>query len=317
MPSSQVIVLGPQRLAPTVREAVVEQGLHPANDRFAAVTAGWEEREEELEDLREHLGGQIVGLRLHERTEDVYAKDPALLQAVRSRHDRLRKLQGLYRLRLSYALDAARELLQREVTEDIAQFLDSERSSAIDAVCALDLEHLEHIRVVHQAFEDEWRPSEREVVAYHREEIRRDLADCAALLVAGGHVTVLLDRLRMFDVIPFLDQQPIFCWSAGAMALSDRVVVFHDSPPQGPGNAEVLEAGLGVFEGLVPLPHAKRRLRLDDPLRVGLFARRFGPAICAALDEETQLAWDGKLWTAKAGTRKLRADGQLEEVTAA
>ena len=114
-----------------------------------------------------------------------------------------------------------------------------------------------------------------------------------------------------------LKRQPIFCWSAGAMALSERVVVFHDSPPQGPGNAEVLEAGLDVFTGLVPLPHASRRLRLDDPLRVGLFARRFGPAICAALDEGTQLAWDGKAWKGGTGTRMLSPDGGLEEVTAA
>jgi len=317
MTTTEVIVLGPQRLEPTLRRAIVAHGLDPAQDGLAVVTAGWEEREEELEELREHLGGKVVGLRLHERTEDAYAKDPALLQAVRTRHDRLRKLQAIYRLRLSYALDAARALLLRETSEDLERLLESERESAIEAVRALDREHLEHIRAVHAEFEEEWHPGERDCVAHHREEIRRDLDESSALLVAGGHVTVLLDRLRMFDVVPLLQRQPIFCWSAGAMALSERVVVFHDSPPQGPGNAEVLEAGLNVFAGLVPLPHASRRLRLDDPLRVGLFARRFGPAICAALDEGTQLSWDGAAWTGAAGTRKLSADGGLEEVTAA
>jgi hypothetical protein len=315
--TNEVIVLGPQRLAPTVKREIVAHGLDPAQNGLAAVTAGWEEREEELDELRDHLGGRVVGLRLHERTEDVYAKDPALLQAVRARHDRLRKLQAIYRLRLSYALDAARALLRRESSQDLERLLESERHSAIEAVRALDREHLEHIRAVHEEFEDEWHPGERDSVAHHREEIGRELEECSALLVAGGHVTVLLDRLRMFDVVPLLKRQPIFCWSAGAMALSERVVVFHDSPPQGPGNAEVLEAGLDVFSGLVPLPHASRRLRLDDPLRVGLFARRFGPAICAALDEGTQLTWDGKAWKGGIGTRMLSPDGGLEEVTAA
>lgn len=314
---NDVIVLGPQRLAPTVKREMVAYGLNPEADRFAAVTAGWEEREKELTELQEHLGGHVVGLGLHHRTEDVYARDPALLGAVRARHDRLRELQGIYHTRLSYALDAAYSLLRRETTENLAALLDSERESAIEAVRVLDREHLEHIRAIHAAFEEDWHPSRRDSVARHIAEIRRELEGCTALLVAGGHVTVLLDRLRMFDVVSLLGEKPIFCWSAGAMALSERVVVFHDSPPQGSGNAEVLEAGLGVFAGLVPLPHASRRLRLDDPMRVGLFARRFGPAICAALDEETRLSWNGASWQAAAGTRKLTPAGVLEEVAAA
>ena len=35
---------------------------------------------------------------------------------------------------------------------------------------------------------------------------------------------------------------------------------------------------------MIPLPHATHRLRLDDPYRVALFARRFAPDACIALD---------------------------------
>lgn len=314
MISSEVVVLGPQRLEPTVKRAIEDvEGIDPA-DRFASVTAGWEEREQEIEELREHLGGQVVSLRLYERSEDVFHRDPALFQALRAREDRLRHLQQLYRIRLSFALDAARELLRRNGGEH-DELLESERRSAIEAVRTLDAEHLAHIRVVHEAFEEEWRPGERDSVAHHRAELADVMDGCKALLVAGGHVVVLLDALRLFDVPSLLGDRPLLCWSAGAMALSERVVVFHDSPPQGAGNAEVLEAGLGIFQGVVPLPHAKRRLRLDDPVRVGLFARRFGPDDCVALDEGSRIEWDGSEWTAGPGTRRLLVTGDLEEMT--
>jgi hypothetical protein len=98
------------------------------------------------------------------------------------------------------------------------------------------------------------------------------------------------------------------------MVLSERIVVFHDSPPQGAGNAEVLEAGLGAFQGVLPLPHARRRLQLSDRARVSLFSRRFEPAQCVALDEECRVEWDGSAWSAPSGTRRLTPEGTLVEV---
>ena len=98
------------------------------------------------------------------------------------------------------------------------------------------------------------------------------------------------------------------------MALSERVVVFHDSPPHGAGDAEVLEAGLGLHRGVVALPHASKRLHLHDRLRVGLFARRFAPAACVALDPLTRIVWDGVRWKGIPGTRRLAAAGDLLEV---
>jgi hypothetical protein len=50
-------------------------------------------------------------------------------------------------------------------------------------------------------------------------------------------------------------------------------------------------------------------------MRVSLFARRFGPALCAVLDEGTRVHWDGAGWTAGPGTQRLREDGKLEEIT--
>ena len=69
------------------------------------------------------------------------------------------------------------------------------------------------------------------------------------------------------------------------MALSERVVLFHDFVPHGVAQTEVFGEGLGVVQGLVPLPHMRRRLRVDDRVRMSVLARRFAPARCVVLDD--------------------------------
>ncbi len=312
-----IVVLGPQRLQPTLKDAIAElSGFDPRRARYAVVTAGWEERENEDRELVEHLGGAVTNLRLFQRAEQVFREDHALFQALLRRHERQQKLQELYRLRLTHALDAARALLYRSNPEDDRELVEIELRSAIEEVRVLDAFHVQRVRELHASFDTEWHVLERDAVAREREELGDVLESASAVCIAGGHVGVLLSRLRLFGFASLLRSQPIFCWSAGAMALSERVVAFHDDPPEGTGNAQVLEAGLGLLRGVVPLPHARRRLRLGDPLRVALFARRFGPALCVALDERTRVHWDGRRWHGARGTQELRADGRLAEVSA-
>jgi len=317
MSSANVVLLGPQRLQPTVGDVIADRlGHAAAGGHYAVVTAGWQEGETDDQELFTHLrarGGRMTNLALFGRAEDVFRRDPELLEGLLALHLAKEELRKLYRVRLAHALDAARELLARE---EQSTLLDEERTEAIDDVRRIDASQLERLRTMQAEFDASWKPTEREHVVRHRAEIEGILTDCTAACVAGGHVLILLNRLRLFGLIELLGARPLFAWSAGAMALSDRVVLFHDSPPWGPGNAEVFECGMGLFDGIVPLPHAKRRLRLDDPVRVGLFARRFGPAVCAVLDEGTRVAWDGERWSAEAGTRRLRADGVLEEIGA-
>jgi hypothetical protein len=67
----------------------------------------------------------------------------------------------------------------------------------------------------------------------------------------------------------------------------------------------------------VALPDARRRLHLQESVRVDLLARRFPDAICAALDAETGLTWDGRDWLAVAGTRQLMPGGGLAAIAGA
>jgi len=302
---ADVTLLGPQRFLPTLGRAVRAAGVEGT---LASVTAGWQEREAEDLELHEHLEERTSNLMLYARSEEVFERDPDLFRAHRERQERLRSMQELYRLRLAHLKRAARELAAREGDPEL---LEPELEAAIAALRELDAHHLARIRAVNDAFDAAWRPLERPAVARHVAEIERALAGAEALAVAGGHVAILLNRLRLFGIDRLLGARRVFAWSAGAMAVSERVVLFHDSPPQGQGNAEVLEAGLGWAVGVVALPHARRRLALDDPLRVALFARRFAPAHCLVLDDGSQVVLGEAGIRADSGVRRLTVDGRL------
>ncbi len=129
------------------------------------------------------------------------------------------------------------------------------------------------------------------------------------LVVAGGHVGVLLRLLRLFDVRPTASQA-VIAWSAGAMALTERVVLFHDRAPQGPAPPEIYADGMGLIRGAVLLPHARRRLRVDEPMRLAAMSRRFAPARCVVLDDgiRLDLTPDGEL---PQDARVISADGRI------
>ena len=61
------------------------------------ITAGWQEREREDEELQKHLDRPLTNLCLHSRAEQVFSSDPDLFAAHRARQDRLQAIQQLYR----------------------------------------------------------------------------------------------------------------------------------------------------------------------------------------------------------------------------
>jgi hypothetical protein len=303
-----VVLLGPQRYRPTLAGVFTRVG---AEGPVATVTAGWEEREDELDELGEHLGREVMNLRLHGRTEHIFQRDQAFLDAWRVRRLRLREAQAIYRERLHYLMESLRQLARRP-DDDLVR---EERRDAMRAVRRLDARHLDGKEAIHAEFQSDHAPAERESVALQRERVTELLEECGSVALAGGHVAVLRNRLRLFGIADRIGDRDVFAWSAGAMCATERIVIYHDSPPQGPGDAAVLEYGLGLCPGVVALPHAAKRLRLDDGERVGLFARRFAPQACVALDDASGLKWDGKGWELLGdGARRLRTDGEVAEM---
>ncbi|MCA8941441.1 MAG: hypothetical protein KDB80_02680, partial [Planctomycetes bacterium] len=110
MSKPRIIFLGPQRRQPNLSATLnALQGVELQRG-IAVVSAGWEERELEHEELQSHVGVPVRNLEVHGRVEEIYVRDPNLREGMRWRHDRLKTLQELYRLRLEHALAAARAL---------------------------------------------------------------------------------------------------------------------------------------------------------------------------------------------------------------
>jgi hypothetical protein len=297
-----VVLLGAQRFDSTLGSVV--RGLE-CEGPFAIITAGWREREAEDEALRAHLECETVNLELYGRAAKVFASDRELAAAHRRKQTTLRHKQDFYRIRLEHELAANHVIRLRRAP---AEVLEQEEAASVAAIRMLDSYHLDQCSRTHAEFEAELRPSERPSVAEHREQLAEILARCKAVAIAGGHVASLLNRMRLFGLRELLLEggHAIFAWSGGGMVVSE----------QGPGASEILGEGLGLVPNIVMLPHPETRLRLDDPERVGLLARRFAPAACLAFPEGAHLRTrDGQI-AASSGVIRLRGEGDcapLEE----
>lgn len=274
-----IVLLGPQRCSPTVAQTMRSLEVE---GRVATVTAGWQECEPDDAELDELLHGRSANLGLYRRWLDVAERDPEFAAADRRRRDVLDELRAVYLLGLRHGLETVSELQRRVGNPQVTQ---PALADAIDAVRDLDARHLKRVGQVHAEFHADWSPHDRPVVAEHRAAVARGVEQAGALAIAGGHVGVLLSCLQLFNVAAGLGSQPVVAWSAGAMAIADRVVLYHDLAPHGHGDAEVYDAGLSLCRRVVPLPHARRRLRIDDHRRMALLARRFAPARCLVLDD--------------------------------
>jgi hypothetical protein len=306
-----VWLLGPHYRTPFLKDVFPSFGI--PEGPIAAVTAGWQEREGEDVELNKHLSGRAFDLELYRRADLVFHRDPELGRAHREMQRRVRALSRIYDQRLTFYRQTLLWLL--EASED-ARLLEPEREHAFAQARDLDRWHLMRIAEIRSEFDSVVRPFEREAVAREREALDRALAGAVALVVTGGHVAVLLNRLRLFGIAEMVSGKPIIAWSAGAMALTDRVVLFHDHPPQGAGNAGVMERGLGICPRIVALPDGKKRLDLANRPRVSALARRFGPDACIVLEQGDCISYDGDRWRAQGSVLRLGVGGELERVSA-
>ena len=120
-----------------------------------------------------------------------------------------------------------------------------------------------------------------------------------------------------------IDRRDFVKYSAGAVAASTAGLAagcLDVSVQEAPERREASDVPEPIrdlrpmLDGIVPLPHAKRRLRLKDPARVGLFARRFAPALCAALDEGTRLDRTDERWRGVHNARRLTEQGSVVRI---
>ena len=289
---ADLVLLGPQRHHPQLQEAAKSNGLAPP---WAVISAGWQEREAEIEELEAHLGGHTRNLSLYQRAEDVFSQDSLLREALHQHQQQLISLQEIYRIRLRHTMGAVQNLLKRK--KPGKELLDPEIEDSFRAIKRLDDHHLGRIKALNQAFNEQWRLDRHDLVQEHRHEIAQILDRSSCALIAGGHVAILLNRMRLFGLPEMLENKPCIAWSAGAMVLGEKIVLFHDSPPQGRGYAEVLEWGLAKYSNRLVFPSASKRLALGDPIRIAMLVRRFPDAQCWTLDERAMLTRQNGQWT--------------------
>jgi len=171
------------------------------------------------------------------------------------------------------------------------RYVCAESAALIDDVRRIDAEHLATLDDHNDEFVARWAPHGRDAIGEHRVEIADCLERAGALAVAGGHVGVLLALLHLFAVDP-PRRLSIIAWSAGAMALTERVVLYHDRTVQGLSDPEVYGRGISVVRDTIAMPHARTRLLLDDVGRMATIQARFAPARCLLLDPQTRLTVD-------------------------
>lgn len=303
------ILLGPQRPTLNLADAFAAEGM--PGGRVAVISAGWQEAEGDIDDVGQAIDRPLLDLGLYQRADALFEREPGLGDAYRARQDRLQRQQRLYRLRLKQLSLAAREIL---AAEGDAEMIAAEQRHAIAQLRALDRHHLHRAEAVHRAFDDDYNPSNCRPLAEHVEELRQALDSCGPVLITGGNVVVLINRLRLFGLDTLLRERAVVAWSAGAMALASRIVLFHDRTPQGRRDPEVLGAGLNLVRSFVLLPNAERRLRHRDRLRTGLLSRRFSPDAAVTLDSGSLLRLDGGRVTAANDVRRFRRTGTLARV---
>lgn len=304
MSQAVAVLLGAQRFDPTLGNTVAMQGIA---GRFAMITAGWQEREDEDEELGAHLGGDVVNLRLHARSVELFQRDPELSNLHRERQALLRHLQEVYRIRLNHAQEAERELLSVNMPE---RMRDEVNTISVESLKSIDAWHLEKCAQVREEFDEKLRLNSRPEVMRHRDEIQQALEGCVAIAIAGGHVAVLMNRLAMFGLRDFIGNRTVFAWSAGAMAITDRIVLFHDSPPQGTTALQVLDVGLGLVPKTVVFPTPHRRLDMDATERLASMSRRFEPATCLVLQDRSWVTWTGTNYGRASGVLRVTDTGK-------
>lgn len=312
------LILGPQRPEPNLRLALDDLDV---DGPLAVISAGWRHDEAELDALSNHAG-TLQSVPLYQWFDQVHRHAPLVAQRYRERQQRIQDYKRLYRLRTRYALRTVRMLIA-EYAED-PKLAGPSLERATEVVRQIDLDALNTLDALRREYADLSTRFDNSWVRDRRDEAAEILGGAAATLVAGGHVAVLRNRLLFFGVEHALagslrEDRPIVSWGAGSMALSRRIVLFYDDPPDGNADPEILDHGLGLIDDLVLFPHARDRLRLDDHERVGALARRFAPAMCVSLERGAWLVRDVDGWHSRGphgSASILHDDGRVRPVEA-
>ncbi len=308
------MVLGPRPGPDILGPALESLDLPPGP--VATLSVGWRESDLEASGFSRGIPGcgrDLAPLQLGERVRRAFAQDPALARAHAELQEGVRAEEALYGARLRQAVEAGRAVARIAVPE---RYRDPWAEEAQRALLATDRFHFDSQRRFWSVFRERLRPLERPALRAERDEALDILDRAAAVMVTGGHVARIRNRMLLLELGEALARKPLVAWSGGAMALTRQVVLFHHNLPHGAAEPEILGHGLGILPGVALFPDARLRLPLGDRERLADLAGRVAPDAAVLLDDGDRMDRDGEGWSAPSGRtmRILGSDGAIQEV---
>ena len=313
--SAPVYILGPQSSTANLPQAI--QRFAP-DGSLALISAGWRHGESEYDALTRDLKRPINLLPLYSWFDELGTIEPELSLRSKTRQQYIKTYKTAYRLQLHSALGLWTRM--QELADQHPVVHQEDVRDALGFVRKIDERAIERLNQIRADFADLETPWKHPSVQPMYAQIKETLEQSAALLIAGGHVALLRNRMYFFGlhqlIQSFLEAgKPVFAWSAGAMAITNRIILYYDDPPFGKGVPEVLDNGIGNIPHLILLPHAKTRLRIKNRHRIQQFAQRFAPDICITLENGALLSWKDNFMRnigVKDSSMRICQDGTLQ-----
>lgn len=299
-----VTVLGPERPYP-----ILPTALSGLQGPVALISAGWRYDEDRDEPLRDAIGRSVINLRLYAAFRDIERDAPELVTAHARKQAALKSVKTVYRDAIVSGLAGVQKLWADRRDPSCPWF-----QQAIRHLQEVDSLFLAEAGRLHEEFAATERPFQHPLVRSIRDGIENALATCSAVLVAGGHVGVLRNRMAFFGLDQALQGKRIFAWSGGAMVLAERILLYHDYTTHGVGLAEYLDRGFGLIPGVVFLPHAEQRLDLKSKDNIAILASRLAPMRAIGLQNGGGIDPEGRVFGREGAVTELGVDGVVRTI---
>ena len=185
--SGKIYIMGPQSPNPNLPE-VLEKNLPEGS--LCVISTGWRHDEEDIDALESDLDRELTCIPLYRWFDSLGAKEPALSKQHAERQRLIRKFKKMYRMHLHTLLDLWQE------TQDWQEdgFFDAEEEQACKAVQNMDKHALERLENLRGLFPDLAKPWTHPSAAPYYSKIKEAFEKSSGLLIAGGHVAILLGR---------------------------------------------------------------------------------------------------------------------------
>ena len=193
--TGRIHILGPQSPNPNLAKIisdVVETGP------LAVINAGWRHDEDDLNALARDLKRQLLHLPLYRWFDELGQREPELSGLHRERQKAIKAYKKVYRIQLRAAFDIWNRI-RRLSSAHPGQYTQDEED-ACASVRVADRRALERIAQIRDQFPEIKRPWEHPSTKPHQDAIDRKLNEAEALLITGGHVAILRNRLHFFGL---------------------------------------------------------------------------------------------------------------------